>query len=40
MIYSPDSPVYLADAKRAVEDFMHRLNALTKRDLLVPPWRK
>jgi integrase len=40
LIYSPDSPDYLSDAKRAVEDFVHRLNALTRRDLLLPPWRK
>jgi hypothetical protein len=30
LIYSPDGPDYLAEAKRALDDFVHRLNALTK----------
>lgn len=39
LIYSPDSPDYLRNAKAAVEKFVRDLNALTKRDLLTPPWR-
>ena len=38
LTYSPDSPAYLSDAKAAVEEFVRRVNALTKADLLRPPW--
>lgn len=39
LIYSPDEPEYLRHAKAAVEKFVHQINALTKRDLLTPPWK-
>lgn len=39
LIYSPDEPEYLCNAKSAVEEFVRELNALTKRDLLTPPWK-
>ncbi|MDT3683647.1 MAG: tyrosine-type recombinase/integrase [Pseudorhodoplanes sp.] len=39
LIYSPDSPDYLGEAKAAVEDFVGEINALTKHDLLLPPGR-
>jgi integrase len=39
LIYSPDSPEYLSNAKAAVEEFVRQLDALTQRSLLIPPWR-
>jgi integrase len=39
LIYSPDSPAYLATAKAAVEKFVRDIATLTQRDLLCPPWR-
>lgn len=39
LIYSPDSPDYLMNAKTAVESFVTELNKLTARDLLIPPWQ-
>ncbi len=39
LIYSPDEPEYLMNAKAAVEAFVRELNDLTRHDLLVPPWR-
>lgn len=40
LVYSPDEPTYLMNAKAAVEGFVRQLNTLTKRDLLVPPWKQ
>ena len=39
LIYSPDDPSYLLNAKQAVEDFVQELAKRCRRDLLTPPWR-
>jgi hypothetical protein len=38
LLYSPHEPDYLSNAKAAVEDFVKRLDSLTHRNLLKPPW--
>lgn len=40
LVYSPYEPAYLMNAKAAVEAFVRELNKLTKRDLLLPPWKQ
>jgi hypothetical protein len=37
--YAPWSPQYLTDAAAAVEDFIHRIQKHTRRNLLLPPWK-